>query len=290
MLTLYQKNKMQLKKIDYLFFGFVLITTILILFSGPENILELLLTRTFIVTAVIALLYLNIRVNSIVLKLLRSAYPILVSMLFYTETVFYNKLFFNNLDNFLIDLDAKLFGFQPSIKFSEFFSSPLFSEFMYIGYFSLYILIIGFVFIAFFKLKHLSEELFFKLAATMLLFYLFFGIFPAAGPQFYFSSPEKDVPSAFVFDKIMHFIQKAEQPTGAFPSSHVGITLIILILLRKKARLFFKIAVPFVVLLFFSTVYIKAHYAVDVFGGILFTPIILYLAGVLYKKIPQSKA
>ena len=280
---------MQVKKIDYLFFGFVLVTTILILFSWPENILELFLTRTLIVIAVIALLYYNSKINSIVLKLVRNAYPILVSMLFYTETVFYNKLFFSNLDDYLIDLDAKIFGYQPSITFSEYFSNPLFSELMYIGYFSLYILILGFVFIAFFKLKHQSEELLFKLAATMLLFYLFFGFFPAAGPQFYFPSPEKDVPSAFIFDKIMHFIQRAEQPTGAFPSSHVGISLIILILLRKKARLFFKIAVPFVVVLLFSTVYIKAHYAIDVFGGILFTPIILYLAGFLYKKIPQLK-
>jgi membrane-associated phospholipid phosphatase len=160
---------------------------------------------------------------------------------------------------------------------------------MYLGYFSFYILIISFVFISFFKLKKDTEELLFKLTASMLLFYLFFCFFPAAGPQFYFPSPEKNLPSAYVFDKIMHFLQKAEQPTGAFPSSHVGISLIILILMRKRVSKYFIIALPFVIILILSTVYIKAHYAVDAIGGILFAPIILYLSGVLYKKIPVFK-
>ena len=132
-----------------------------------------------------------------------------------------------------------------------------------------------------------GNELFFKLATTMLLFYLFFGFFPAAGPQFYFSSPEKDLPTAFIFDKIMHFIQQAEQPTGAFPSSHVGISVAVLVLLRTKAPLFFKIAVPFVILLICSTVYIKAHYVVDVIGGLLAVPIVLSIASYLYKKTPH---
>jgi membrane-associated phospholipid phosphatase len=208
-------------------------------------------------------------------------------MLFYTETVYYNKLFFSNLDNYLIDIDFYLFGFQPSIEFSNYFSSPFFSEAMYIGYFSLYILIISFVFITYFRLKKEREELFFKLTASMLLFYLFFCFFPAAGPQFYFPASEKTLPSAFVFDKIMHFLQKAEQATGAFPSSHVGLSIIILVLMRKRSHNYFRVAVPFAVLLILSTVYIKAHYAIDAIGGILFAPIILYLSTILYKKTPH---
>ena len=281
----------QFKKIDILFFSYVIITTILLLFSWYkiDNSLVLFLTRGLIVTISISLIYFDSKVKSTVLNLIRNCYPIVFSLHFYTETVFYNKLFFNNLDQLLIDWDFQIFGFQPSVKFSEYFSSPFFSEFMYFGYFALYILIIGFVFTAFFKLKNETEELLFKLAASMLLFYLFFCFFPAAGPQFYFSSPEKELPTAFVFDKIMHFLQKAEQPTGAFPSSHVGISLIILILFRKRVPLFFKISIPFVLLLILSTVYIKAHYAVDAIAGILFAPIILYLGNILYKKIPAFK-
>lgn len=280
-----------LKKIDILFFGYVIITTILLLFSWNETnkSLEILLTRGLIIVVSISLIYFDSKVKSTLINLLRNCYPIIFGSLFYPETVFYNKLFFNNLDQHLLKLDYQIFGFQPSIKFSEYFSSPIFSEFMYIGYFSLYILIISFVLMSFFKLKKDRDELLFKLAASMLLFYLFFCFFPAAGPQFYFLSPEKELPTAFIFDKIMHFIQRAEQPTGAFPSSHVGVSIIILILLRKRVPIFFKIAIPFVFLLVFSTVYIKAHYVVDIIGGILFIPIALYLASILYKKIPVFK-
>ena len=81
----------------------------------------------------------------------------------------------------------------------------------------------------------------------------------------------------------MHFIQQtAEQPTGAFPSSHVGISLIILIMSRKKAPLFYKIALPLTIILILSTVYIKAHYLVDVIGAIVVSPFVLYLSHVFY--------
>ena len=280
-----------LKKIDILFFAYVFITTILLIFSWHTAYkpIELLITRALLVIISISFIYFDSKIKNTLLNLLRNCYPVLFSMLFYTETVFYNKLFFNNLDKYLIQLDNKIFGFQPSIKFSDYFSNPIFSELMYMGYFTLYILIISFVFITYFKLKKNAEELFFKLAASMLLFYLFFCFFPAAGPQFYFTSPEKDLPTAFVFDKIMHFIQKAEQPTGAFPSSHVGISLIILALFRKRVPNYFKIAIPFVILLILSTVYIKAHYAVDAIAGVISVPIVLYISNLLFKKIPELK-
>lgn len=274
------------KKIDYLFFSYVLITTILLVFSwnqSPKS-LELLTTRGFIIVGVLGIIFLNNKIKNSVLKLIRNIYPIIISGYFYSETVFYNKFIWGNLDQKLIDIDQFIFGFQPSLVFSEVFSSKLFSELMYFGYFSFYLLIISFVVIAYYKLKEESTELIFKFSVAMLLFYLFFGIFPAAGPQFYLSSPEKDLPIAFVFDKIMHFIQaNAEQPTAAFPSSHVGISIIILLLLRKRVPLFFKISIPFVIILILSTVYIKAHYAIDVIGGIIIAPIVLYLTSVLYK-------
>lgn len=274
------------KKIDYLFFGYVFITTILLFLSWNQwsNSFGLLITRGVIVSGVIGLIFLNSKTKSSILELVRNIYPIIISGYFYSETVFYNKFIWGNLDQKLIDLDQFIFGFQPSLAFSETFSSKLFSELMYFGYFSFYLLITGFVIIAYYKLKNESEVLIFKFSAAMFLFYLFFGIVPAAGPQFYFPSPQKDLPVAFIFDKIMHFIQaNAEQPTAAFPSSHVGISIILLILLRKKAPLFFKIATPFVVILILSTVYIKAHYAVDVIGGIIIAPIVLYLASILYR-------
>jgi membrane-associated phospholipid phosphatase len=134
----------------------------------------------------------------------------------------------------------------------------------------------------YFKRQNEFEKSNFQLIASSYIFYFIFSIFPSAGPQFYFNPPQNILPDAFVFDKVMHFIQQtAEQPTGAFPSSHVGISVIILLIARTKAPAFYKYAWPLVLLIMMSTVYIKAHYVVDVIGGLFIAPFILYLSTIL---------
>ena len=64
--------------------------------------------------------------------------------------------------------------------------------------------------------------------------------------------------------------QSGERPTAAFPSSHVSICLTLLLLAwHSRCKPLFYTLIPFAVLLFFSTVYIKAHYAVDALAGLL---------------------
>ena len=276
----------QFKRIDFLFIGFLFITTILLLcsYNKIDNANSLLITRAIIFIAGIGFILLNPILKSAIFNLFRNIYPILFAGYFYTETVHYNKLFFDNLDQYFIDFDQWLFGFQPSLQFSEYFSQPWFTELMYFGYFSFYCIILGFVFAMYFKRKALFLESSFKVAFSLLFFYFIFALFPSAGPQFYFDLPERAVPTnGYIFQDIIHAIQAgAEQPTGAFPSSHVGVTIAILLLARKRLPLFFKICIPVSIILVLSTVFIKAHYAVDAIFGVLITPIILYLADFMY--------
>lgn len=273
-------------KIDFLFLGFLLITTILLVCSWnqTENVVDLLTTRGIIFVVSLGFIFLNPIVKSASFNLFRNIYPVLFAGYFYTETVHYNKLFFDNLDWIFIQMDQWLFGFQPSLEFSNYFSSSWFAELMYFGYFSFYFIILGFIFIMYLKRKSLFIENTYKLAFSLLFFYFIFALFPSAGPQFYFDATERTVPTnGYIFQQIMHAIQDgAEQPTGAFPSSHVGVTIVILLLAKKTLPLFFKICVPLTILLILSTVYIKAHYAVDAIFGLLIAPIILYLADFMY--------
>jgi membrane-associated phospholipid phosphatase len=277
---------MELKRIDFLFLGFLLITTILLICSWDQtqNVIDLLITRGIIFAISLGFIFLNPYVKSTLFRLFRNIYPVLFAGYFYTETVHYNKLFFDNLDPLFIQMDQWIFGFQPSLEFSNYFSSPWFAELMYFGYFSFYFIILGFVFIMYFKRKSLFIEHTYKVAFSLLIFYFIFAFFPSAGPQFYFNEIERVVPTnGYIFQYLIHAIQAgAEQPTGAFPSSHVGVTIAILLLARKTLPLFFKICLPLTIILVLSTVYIKAHYAVDAIFGLLITPIILYLADFMY--------
>lgn len=279
----------KLKKTDIFFLIYVSISSLLIIFSlwGEDMLVHLILIRLGILILVFGILFFHKQVQSKLSEILREAYPLILSAYFYQETVNYNKIFFSNLDPYLIKLEMLLFGSQLSVLFSENIPNLIFSEIMYMAYFSFYLLIIGFFVLFFIKNKDKLSENIFYLTASLYLFYLIFAIFPSAGPQYFFESPQNILPSAYIFDNIMHLVQKfGEQPTGAFPSSHVGISVIILILLRKNIIKYFKIALPIVILLILSTVYIKAHYVVDVLGGMLFAPLILFVSKKLYNYLP----
>lgn len=242
--------------------------------------------RILILVFVLFFIYFDKYISIRLFSLIRSVYPLIFSAYFYAETFYFNPFNLEAIDPFLLQWDQMIFGFQPSIYFSETFSNLLWSEIMYFSYFYFYLLIAGFAFYVFFLKKPILDESIFKLSFSMYLFYLIFLFIPSEGPQFFLNESQNHLPEAYFFDQIMHFIQKtAEQPTGAFPSSHVGISIIILWISYKRMRLFFKISWPFVVLLILSTVYIKAHYFVDIIGGLLIAPIILYLSHKIFSLL-----
>ncbi|NOY50497.1 MAG: phosphatase PAP2 family protein [Chlorobi bacterium] len=277
-----------IKKIDKLFFAFVLLTSLMILagMGYVESPYQLLLQRFVIIVAIVLFIIISKGSKNQLTEIIRDGYPLIFSAYFYQETVFYNKIFFSNIDNFLNDADMYLFGYQPSVMFSLKLPNLFFSELMYISYFSFYLLIIAVVLVLFFKQRERFPEYIFYLSASLYLFYLLFMLIPSEGPQFYFGSPENQPPEAYFFDKLMHFIQEfGEQPTGAFPSSHIGFSLIILYVFYKFHKPFFYIAMPIVFLLILATVYIKAHYVVDVFGGLVSAPLFFKTSKLIYGKI-----
>jgi membrane-associated phospholipid phosphatase len=83
-----------------------------------------------------------------------------------------------------------------------------------------------------------------------------------------------------------------ERPTAAFPSSHVGITVVILLLAwhaQSRRQWLFWVIVPFFVLMCFATVYIQAHYLIDALAGLL-SGIAFYVAFMFISSlIPSPK-
>ncbi len=194
-----------MKKIDSVFFLYLLLTTCLLLASwnASNNSKELFLVRVIIVFAVIGLIFINSKIQNPIVSFIRSTYPLILSGYFYAENVFFNKLIFDNIDSFLFKLESSLFGMQPSIEFSKSISEKWFSEFMYLGYFSFYLLIIGFALYIYFLNKEYFNKALFILCSSLYIFYLIFSFIPSAGPQFYFTSPESILPDAYIFDKII---------------------------------------------------------------------------------------
>lgn len=198
--------------------------------------------------------------------------------LLYKETAELNKLFYPVADPILMNWDQVLFGFQPAIEFTQKWNAAWFSELMFFGYFSYYLVPLIVIYLVYKYVPEKIEEFGLILISSFLIYYLVFILFPAVGPQFYFEPPNHVTEARGIFGRIIKIIQhNGEVPTGAFPSSHVGISLIIFWWVWRHLRRFAIYFVPALLCLIPATVYIKAHYAVDVIAGFCSAPIVYFL-------------
>ena len=262
------------------------IIELVIIFTKPSLFLDwnFILTRIIFVFAFIFSLVIKNKISNNFFQLLQNILVFALMTFLYKETATLNTLIFPKIDEFLSNLDQNIFKFQPSIEFSKHFNSLFFSELFYFGYFCYYLLPLVVFGILYKFLPQKIEEFGFILITSFLLYYFIFIIIPAEGPQFYFTFPDNYIEAQGIFGNAIKLIQKnGEAPTAAFPSSHVGISWIVIFWLYQNFRKSVKYFLPFVILLMFSTVYIKAHYFVDVVAGFLTAPIVFFLTFKFYK-------
>ncbi len=262
------------------------IIELVIIFTKPSLFFDwnFILTRIIFVFAFTFSVIIKRKISKNFFQLLQNILVFALMTFLYKETAMLNTLIFPKIDEFLSNLDQNIFKFQPSIEFSKHFNSLFFSELFYFGYFCYYLLPLVVLGILYKFLPQKIEEFGFILITSFLLYYFIFIIIPAEGPQFYFTFPDNYIEAQGIFGNAIKLIQKnGEAPTAAFPSSHVGISWIVIFWLYQNFRKSVKYFLPFVILLMFSTVYIKAHYFVDVVAGFLTAPIVFFLTFKFYK-------
>ncbi len=277
--------------VEIVLFVYFLVTFILMFTYRTQlpDILSHATTRGLLLAAYLLIIYWqnrNRQVNTY--YVLRLFFPMLLLPFLYKETDYLNNLFFSeNLDPFFAGTEYALFHTQPSLLFSEKFHARWFSELMYFGYFSYYLLIVFIPLIIYLKKGARSaERVIFIIINSFLIYYLVFILIPVAGPQFYFTDLMNTLPEGYIFGPIMKLIQmNGEGQTGAFPSSHVSICLILLCLSFTEMKRFLPVVLTVSVLLILSTVYLKAHYVIDVLGAFLTTPLVYVLSSGLYNRI-----
>lgn len=242
----------------------------------------------FFLLLIISILIRENNKNSLVV-LLSTLMPLAFLGFFYNETASFNHLFFSNFDGRVSQIELSIFKVQPSVIFSEIMNWAWFSELMNFGYFSYYLIIFITPIIFYYKKPDYFQKLLFVLLTSFYLYYTLFIIFPVVGPQFYFQGElAAFYPQGFLGYLIQFIQETGEVPTGAFPSSHVGISLLLGYFIFRYFRKYFIWILIVIVILIFSTVYIKAHYVLDVFAAFIVTPIFYYLSNKLYISCPNS--
>ncbi len=272
---------------------YTIFTLIFILFfsSQLENIFPHIVFRLIVVCIAFSLAFLYNKFPNFLLGILRNFYPVFLLSYWYGETAYLNTPLFEKFDPLISKLDQSIFGFQPSMEFSAAFPQAWFSELMHFGYFSYYFLTILTCLLVYIYNRKYFEYTVFMVTASFFIYYTVFILFPVAGPQFYFPVEDVKVPSGFLFQKGVTWVQQiGEAPTGAFPSSHVGMSIIFLIILFKHFRKAFYYTIPLTIILCFATVYIKAHYFVDVIAGFVSAPLIFLSLDRYFKSIAKTNS
>ncbi|MBP3788347.1 MAG: phosphatase PAP2 family protein [Prevotella sp.] len=231
----------------------------------------------------------------------------------YPETFEFNRIL-PNLDHHFAAFEQQLFGCQPALLFSERFPSPVVSELLTMGYVSYYPMMAILLLYYFFHQYEHSLKASFLVIGSFFVFYVIFIFLPVSGPQYYYMAvgPDQIAQGIFpnignyfethteglpvpgwkdgIFYKLLIFAHEVgERPTAAFPSSHVGATIVFLILAwTSKNRKLFWSFVPFAVLMFFATFYLQAHYTIDAIAGIFAGTAIYFLLLGLYKVIRKK--
>lgn len=231
----------------------------------------------------------------------------------YPDTYELNRIL-PNLDHVFAGWEQQIFGCQPALYWAKAMPWAVVSELLDMGYVMYYPMIAIVIFHYFFCRYSEFERVSFVVLASFFLYYVAFIFVPVAGPTFYYHAvgvseiakgvfPEMGdyfnthtdcLPTPGYEDGIFYQLVEdakaaGERPTAAFPSSHVSLSTVCMMLAwHTKNRKLFYILLPFYVFLCLATVYIQAHYLIDAIAGLL-TAIVVYLILMFCSKGMVSK-
>lgn len=296
--------------VEKLNLAYNLFTTLLVIifFDRLNDPQEMLLWRFFIAAATFVVIYIYTKYPSRATIFMRIVAQMSLLSYWYPDTFEFNRIF-ANLDHLFASLEFDLFGCQPALLFDQVFSSIWWREAFNMGYWLYYPMIAAVSVYYFFFRPQEVEKCTFIIISSFFLYYIIYMFVPVAGPQFYFPVIGEEAAAAGfypelgnyfdlhpditiaqegkggLFTELVGMAQSAgERPTAAFPSSHIGVSAILMILAYKAKKLLFAVLFPVFLLLCCATVYIKAHYLVDALAG-LATGVLFYcVTAWLYSK------
>ena len=300
---------------EILTIGYAVITSFIIiaLWNKLDNPVSFLKVRLMIVSGVLLIYYgAYLFKFSRIISFVRVVFPATLIPHWYTETYEFNRVL-PNLDHLFASVEQSIFGFQPAIAFAQYFSSKWISEAFYMGYLFYFPMMALVLLYCYFWQRNNFNKLSFIFLASFFIYYLLFIFIPVAGPQFYFpvigmESVENgifvNVNNYFYFNnelapvaghtdglfyRLVKMSQAAgENPTAAFPSSHVGISTVLMIWLAGHNKKMMFALFPFYVLLCGATVYIQAHYLIDTVAGWISAFAFYFSLAFCYDKIKVS--
>ena len=241
---------------EWVVLAYTLFTLAFILFAYTNlpNARAMIVGRLHIVAIMLALWVAYRLMPCRLTRLARVAAQMALLAWWYPDTYELNRIL-PNQDHLFATWEQQLFGCQPALLFSQLMPQAWFSELMALGYASYYPLIAVCLLWYFFFRNKEFEHASFVLLASFFAYYVIFDLVPVAGPQFYYAAIGLDQAIGGIFPSVGDYFNQqisvlevpgwkdglfyqlvacahdaGERPTAAFPSSQVGITVVLLLL------------------------------------------------------------
>jgi membrane-associated phospholipid phosphatase len=175
-------------------------------------------------------------------------------------------------DFWLMRADRFLLGTDPTVWLQR-LVRPWLTDVMYLAYCAYFV--VPFV-VAGYVWRRRSPEAFRRYVFTVVLaFYVsYVGYFlvPARGPRFAMAAAHTTVPTLYttpISRAIVNGMNAVERnKNDVFPSGHVMLTAVCLLLALRESRRLFLMLLPIGVGVLVSTVYCRYHYVIDVIAGL----------------------
>ncbi|MBE6294335.1 MAG: phosphatase PAP2 family protein [Bacteroidales bacterium] len=310
-----EQESRQMLAIEKLNLVYNLFTTILVIifYNRLHDPQAMLMARFAIVVGTFAIIYAYTKYPSPAMRFVRIVGQMALLSYWYPDTFEFNRIF-PNLDHIFAGTEYALFHCQPSLLFDSVCSGFWWREAFNLGYWSYYPMIATVIIWYFFKRPQQIEQCTFVVIASFYLYYIIYIFLPVAGPQFYFPAidsnlvaagpypeignyfnmhPEIAIPQAGkdgLFTSLVSMAQASgERPTAAFPSSHIGISTILILLAYRAKKGLALTLFPLYILLCCATVYIKAHYLVDAIAGLVSGVIFYLLTNSIYNRFIKEQ-
>ncbi|MCR5312813.1 MAG: phosphatase PAP2 family protein [Bacteroidaceae bacterium] len=216
-------------------------------------------------------------------------------------------------DHVFAAIDNAIFGFQPALEFCKTVTSTFWCEAFNMGYYLYYYMMTATLLFYLLWRYEKSDKAGFVFLTSFFLFYIIYEWLPVAGPQYYFKAVGEECAALGTFPDVGYYFRThtecltldvrgifsqlvlgaqeiGERPTAAFPSSHVGMSTVTMIMAyRSGNKPLFYIMLPIYILLCCGTVYIKAHYCIDSIAGFFFAGLFYWISYKIYDKLMVTK-
>ncbi len=188
----------------------------------------------------------------------------------------------------IASLDYRIWGAHPTV-WLERLQNPLLTEFLQIAY-TLFIPSVVLVAIAMWWKKLYPEFRYygFLVALGFLASYLGYLLVPVRGPRFFLAHLQHaDLHGLWLFESMQATLNRLESARfDCFPSGHTEMTMVAWWGSRFVSQGLFAAFSLYTILIVTATVYLRYHYTVDVFAGVVLAVAVLTVSPVLCSGVP----